>query len=72
MMTSNYMYPWQSLNECKHLMPNVQRCSNALQYPIESNAICKSLLGQSNFMLSTYQLNQLFTSDYYDIKKTFE
>jgi len=55
----------QNLKNCKNLQTKVKICSNLLQYPIDSDAICEAqLLRQQNVLPRTCQTSVLVATDY--------
>lgn len=60
----SYVLP-QDINKCKPLKPYVKICSNLLQYPIDSDAICEAqLLRQSDKLPKTCETSILLASGY--------
>ncbi|KAL1489217.1 hypothetical protein ABEB36_014150 [Hypothenemus hampei] len=55
----------QDLNNCKTLKGKERICSNILQYPIDSDAVCEAqLLRQQNVLPKTCQTSIVLVSDY--------
>lgn len=60
-----YVSP-QDLRSCKKIQFNLYICSDLMQYPIDSDAICEAqLLRQSNLLPKTCQTSILMASDYH-------
>lgn len=59
-----YILP-EDLETCKQLQPNVKICSDLLQFPIDSDAICEAqLLRQTNKLPRTCPTSLLLATDY--------